>query len=111
MPIPLLNKNGFLPEGLHDATLEELRVQFGAFQESDRRTKLFAKLTELIQAMTASNLFEELLIDGSFVTGKSVPNDIRSSCRIEAGPRLRGQSFNVRIQSGFANTVAPTFRV
>ena len=76
MPIPPLNTTGLLPVGIHDALLEEIRERFGSFQESDRRTKLFSKLVELTEAMRASGLFEELVIDGSFVTGKPVPNDI-----------------------------------
>lgn len=76
MPFPLLNAGGLLPEGVHDSTLDEIRARFGAFQESDRRVKLFAKLVELVQTMSASGLFEELLIDGSFVTSKPAPNDI-----------------------------------
>jgi len=76
MPFPLLNAGGLLPEGVHDSTLDEIRARFGAFQESDRRVKLFAKLVELVQAVSVSGLFEELLIDGSFVTGKPAPNDI-----------------------------------
>ncbi len=63
MPIPALNANGLLPVGIHDATLEEVRERFGAFQESDHRTKLFVKLTELVRVMSTSALFDELLID------------------------------------------------
>ncbi len=33
-------------------------------------------LDVLISAMRQSELFEELLVDGSFVTGKAAPNDI-----------------------------------
>lgn len=76
MPLPPLNAKGLLPVGIHDATLEEVRERFGTFQESDRRPKLFAKLVDLVQAMRTSTLFEELLIDGSFVTAKPAPNDI-----------------------------------
>src|SRR6266498_6083958 len=76
MPIPTLNANGLLPVGIHDGLLEELRERFGSFQESDRRPKLVLKLAEMVQAMRASGLFEELLINGSFVTAKPAPNDI-----------------------------------
>jgi hypothetical protein len=76
MPIPPLNADGLLPVGIHDAQIDEICSPFGNFQESDRRTKLFARLSEFVQAASASGLFEELLIDGSFVTAKAVPNDI-----------------------------------
>ena len=76
MPIPPLNADGLLPFGIHDATQDEIRECFGVFQQSDRRPRLFAKLAELIDAMRAGELFESLLIDGSFVTAKFAPNDI-----------------------------------
>ena len=76
MPIPSLNADGLLPPGIHDATLDEIRVRFGAFQQSDQRPRLLAKLIELVNAMQSSALFESLLIDGSFATDKLRPNDI-----------------------------------
>ena len=76
MPIPELNRDGLLPPGLHDCSLEELQAVFGTFQESDRRQQLFRKLVELVVACQRSGLFEALLVDGSFVTAKPAPNDI-----------------------------------
>jgi hypothetical protein len=76
MPIPTLNENGLLPGGIFECTLEELRARFGKFQQSDQRPRLFLRLEELFQAMQQSRMFESLVIDGSFVTAKSVPNDI-----------------------------------
>ena len=66
-----------LPAVLHEAmTQDEIRERFGVFQQSDRRPRLFARLIELLAAMRASELFDALLIDGSFVTAKPAPNDI-----------------------------------
>lgn len=76
MLIPALNTDGFLPAGVFDCTLAELRERFGRFQVSDQRTRLFARLEELVGAMQRSGLFEALLVDGSFVTAKPTPNDI-----------------------------------
>jgi hypothetical protein len=76
MPIPPLDENGFLPPGLHPATLDEIKQRFGRFQQSDRRPQLLASLLQLIAATRSSELFEALLIDGSFVTAKSKPNDV-----------------------------------
>ena len=76
MPIPALNADGFLPTGVLDCSLAEVRARFGNFQGSDARQRLFARLEELIAALTRSGLFEAMLLDGSFVTGKSAPNDI-----------------------------------
>jgi hypothetical protein len=76
MPIPALNAAGFLPPGIFDCTLTELRSKFGTFQGSDRRTRLFVRLEELFSATQSSGLFGSLLVDGSFVTDKPAPNDI-----------------------------------
>jgi len=76
MPIPALNKDGLLPEGIFDCTLNEIHAQFGKFQQTDQRPRLFIRLEELIQAMRRSGLFDLLIIDGSFVTANPVPNDI-----------------------------------
>jgi len=42
MPIPDLNEDGLLPEGIHEASLEEVRERFGRFQRTDRRPDLFS---------------------------------------------------------------------
>src|SRR5438045_575232 len=76
MPLPELNAEGLLPAGIFDCTLEEVCQQFGRFQGSDRRPRLFLRLEELINAMQRSGLFEAILIDASFVTAKPEPNDI-----------------------------------
>jgi hypothetical protein len=76
MAIPPLNRDGFLPAGIYDATLDEIRERFGVFQESDRRPRLLTKLVQLLDAMRSTHLFQMLLIDGSFVSAKPAPNDI-----------------------------------
>jgi len=76
MSIPALNDDGFLPSGIWDCTLAELRERFGIFSGSDQRPRLFARLDDLFQTMQRSGLFEALLVDGSFVTAKPAPNDI-----------------------------------
>jgi len=74
MPIPGLSSEGFLPSGLFDCELAEVSARFGVFSGSDRRPLLFARLEEFFRAMRSRELFEELIIDGSFVTAKSQPN-------------------------------------
>jgi len=65
-----------LPPGIYDCTLQEIRHRFGSFEGTELRPRLFAKLEELVKAMKRSGIFEAVLIDGSFVTAKAVPNDI-----------------------------------
>ena len=76
MPIPELNENGFLPEGVHEASLEEVRERFGRFQRTDRRPALFAKLSLFLAEVRASGLVVAVILDGSFVTAKDEPSDI-----------------------------------
>jgi hypothetical protein len=45
MPIPDLDQGGFLPPGVHDCSLEEIGERFARFQVSDRRMRLFDKLS------------------------------------------------------------------
>jgi len=76
MPIPALNAEGFLPAGIFDSSLTDVRERFGSFQGSDVRQRLFKRLEELVALMQHSSLFDFLLLDRSFVTAKSAPNDI-----------------------------------
>ena len=76
MPIPTLNMNGILPVGIFDCVLSEIRTQFGSFQQSDQRPRLFARLEELFQAMRRAGLFDFLILDGSFITTNPTPKDI-----------------------------------
>src|SRR6266550_4310222 len=76
MPIPDLNEDGFLPEGVHEASLEEVQERFGRLQRTDRRPTLFTKLALFLAEVRASGLVEAVIVDGSFVTAKDEPSDI-----------------------------------
>jgi predicted nucleotidyltransferase len=76
MPIPELNEEGFLPAGIHVASLEEVQERFGRFQRTDRRPALFAKLSTYLAEVRASGLVVAVIVDGSFVTAKDEPSDI-----------------------------------
>ncbi len=76
MPIPDLNEDGFLPEGIYESSLEEVRQRFGGFQRTDRRPALFTKLSLFLTEARASGLIEAVIVDGSFVTAKDEPSDI-----------------------------------
>lgn len=76
MPIPAFTTDGFLPEGVHDCTLAELRERFGQFQTTDVRCRLFERLERFVREAIASGLVAAIIVDGSFVTAKSSPNDI-----------------------------------
>jgi hypothetical protein len=61
---------------VHPCTLEEIRLRFGTFQSSDRRTRLFERLEQLVGEIRRSELFSAVIVDGSFVTAKAVPEDV-----------------------------------
>lgn len=76
MPL-LLNADGFLPEGIHGADLVEIKTVF-VDNSNKRREDIFAALEKYIDALRT--LLKDtpftIWIDGSFVTRKSVPNDV-----------------------------------
>ena len=74
--IPDLGVEGYLPEGIHTCTIDEVTTIFGEFQESDRRVRLAAALRRYHDELVASKIGKALLIDGSFVTAEARPNDI-----------------------------------
>jgi hypothetical protein len=76
MSIPHLNENGLLPEGVHEASVEEVRELFGLFQRSDKRPGLFSKLSRFLQEARSTGLIAAIIINGSFVTAKDEPSDI-----------------------------------
>jgi len=74
MPIPALDTNGFLPEGIHDCTLDELAV---VFAHSSRRELLFGNLVRYCAAWKATTLAVQIYVDGGFVTKKpEEPKDV-----------------------------------
>ena len=99
MPIPALSADGLLPEGVHDCTLDEIREQFGSFQQSDRRCRLFERLESFVRAAKSSGLVVAVIVDGSFVTDKDEPSDIDLVAVLHAdhdySAALRPMEYNV----------------
>jgi len=76
MAIPELDNEGFLPPGVHDCTLDEIRERFGRCQNSDCRPRLYGKLETFVSETRRANLAASLIVNGSFITAKSEPRDI-----------------------------------
>lgn len=76
MSIPKLRKDGWLPVGIHDCTLEEIEKRFGSFKKTDKRVQLFEKLCQLVQDAWRTGFVKEFFIDGSFTSAKGEPGDI-----------------------------------
>ena len=73
MPIPEFRTDGYLPEGVYQATEAEALFRFGS--STPRRRYLALRLRrwlELARAVGATRFF----VDGSFVTAKPHPGDV-----------------------------------
>lgn len=84
MPIPPLDDQGFLPQGVHDCSLEDVRVRFGSFDRSDRRPALLTRLEGFLAELRSVRFVESVVLDGSFVTSEPRPNDIDLILVVEA---------------------------
>ena len=74
MPLPNLNHDGELPEGIHKATIEEVIAQFGSGTE--QRIIVTERLQRIYQLAKDIGHLQQLLIFGSYITAKPEPNDI-----------------------------------
>jgi hypothetical protein len=70
--IPGFTKEGFLPPGIHQTTLDEFEKRFA---NTIWRKDLFGCLLKLIADLKAVGC-KALYIDGSYTTNKRLPNDI-----------------------------------
>src|SRR5262249_20591748 len=61
---------------------------FGQFQRTDKRPKLTAKLKRFVTEAQKSGIVAAIIIDGSYVTGKSDPWDIDIVVAIRADINL-----------------------
>lgn len=70
--IPELTREGLLPRGVHETTLEEVRHRFGV--GNPLRSRLMKGL-EAVAALARKLGVREIYLDGSFVTDKRDPGD------------------------------------
>ena len=70
--LPGFRSDGYLPDGLHGASIDELRTRFGG--PSARRRRLMSRIAYWHHLAVAVGA-ERMLIDGSFVTAKCDPGD------------------------------------
>jgi len=79
--IPPFNEDGYLPAGVHLATLAEVEARFG--RKNEIRRAEFESLRWLVDLAKAAGV-ERLVINGSFVTNVEEPNDV--DCVLLMGP-------------------------
>src|SRR5215510_6234087 len=112
MSLPALLPNGYLPSGVHEATLREIVECFGI--NTPRRQVLAGRLQELASLARATRKLRRMFIWGSFVTDKPFPRDLDISCSCRRGLigsfllccRRRGLYLITR---GHASSSRPTF--
>jgi hypothetical protein len=92
---PTFNSNGDLPRGVHPATLEQVCQHFGA---TPRRAIMAQRLTRVYRLAQATGHLARFVIFGSFITAKSVPEDVDIFLLME-------DSFDVRSVSNEARLV------
>jgi hypothetical protein len=71
--IPDLDDNGYLPAGIHPASLEEIEARFG--HEPELRRVQMDSLRWLVDLAKRVGV-RRIVINGSFVTDKWEPNDV-----------------------------------
>jgi hypothetical protein len=81
-PLPPFNYHGYLPEGVHDTTLDQLGARL-AFNPP--RVILWSRLMEFIEWSKSTQTFSYAYIDGGFITSKSNPEDIDVILQTRAG--------------------------
>ena len=80
--IPELNDEGYLPPGIHPATLPEIRERFG--QKSELRSVQMESLLWLVELARRAGV-RRIVVNGSFVTDKLEPNDVDCVLLVEEG--------------------------
>ena len=94
--IPPFDESGFLPRGIHCATLAEIEARFGRASEL-RRVEMESVCWLVDLAVTAGAA--RIVLNGSFVTDIMEPNDVDCVLLFIAGGRRDAAAFR-EIQGG-----------
>jgi hypothetical protein len=74
MPLPPFRDDGWLPEGHHPTTWEEIAAVFGG-ESGSRRAQIHARLLAWRDAARARGMAGLVILDGSFISRKAEPGD------------------------------------
>lgn len=80
--IPDFSEQGYLPPGVHAATLDEIEERFG--RQSEVRRVQMESLRWLVDAAIRAGV-RRVVVNGSFVTDALEPNDVDCVLLIEPG--------------------------
>jgi hypothetical protein len=94
--IPPFNENGYLPPGIHKATLDEIAERFG--RQSEIRRDQMESLQWLLVVLKRLNV-QRLVLNGSFVTDEVEPNDVDCVLLTDAAAR-EGIDTDAKLRSG-----------
>ena len=82
MAIPDFMDNYHLPPGEHACTLDEAKTKFASC--TDMRRQVWECFESLMDRLRHLNITPSIvLVDGSFVTGRKLPEDVDFACLIE----------------------------
>ena len=94
--IPPFDNEGYLPAGIHSATLQEIRTRFG--MEPELRRVQMESLSWLVELAQRAGV-QRIVVNGSFVTDKLEPNDV--DCVLLVGPGFpRDEAAETELLSG-----------
>ena len=71
--LPPFNYHGYLPEGVHPTTVEELRERFAT---NPARECLYRKLKNFFDWAVTTGQFSRVYVNGGFITNKAAPEDV-----------------------------------
>lgn len=74
MPLPGFDREGELPGGVYQASVDEIIARFG--NGTPQRQAVTARLVRIYRLATATGQLERLIIFGSYFTTKHNPNDV-----------------------------------
>lgn len=74
MPLPAFDSAGELPEGVHQATIDEITARFGS--GTPQRQEVTARLLRIYHLANATEKLDRVVIFGSYITTKPNPNDV-----------------------------------
>ena len=83
--IPPFDDNGFLPPGIHPATVDEIADRFG--REPEVRRAQMESIRWLVEIAQRAGI-EKIVLNGSFVTDQYEPNDVDCVLLVDRAARL-----------------------
>ena len=94
--IPEFDDHGYLPPGIHNATIDEIASRFGV--ESELRRVQMESLRWFVTLANRAGVLR-VVVNGSFITDTYEPNDV--DCVLLIEPNYAGNSdTNAELQAG-----------